>query len=557
MALDGIFLKCLTDELSQALVGCRVEKIYQPSRDELVFAFRTTSGVKRLFLSARADGARVHITNMPPENPEKPPMFCMLLRKRLSAARLIEIRRVALERIAQFVFSATNDLGDEVTYSLIAEIMGRRSNLILVQDGKIVDAIKRIDFTTSSVRQVLPGEKYVYPPGQDKMDIFHTPAQTVQAALDASQKPPAKAAMDVIMGISPVVAREFAGGLTVRELLEYASHPQPFVLLENERAFDFTFLPVRQYGDLVQMKTYDTFSELLDFYYFERERRARTRQRAHDLFVHVTSLCERAHRKALNREKELADCADKDRLRLWGDLISANMYNLQKGSLFYDLQDFYTGESVRIPADPALTPAQNAQKYYKEYRKKQVAEKMLTGFIRDAHDEADYLETVLDEIERAESGSDISAIRRELADGGFLKRKNAREKAPKPLGPLQFVCDGGLTALVGRNNVQNDRLTLKEARKNDIWLHTKDFPGSHVILQTGGVSPSEQALHDAAVLAAFHSKGSSSSNVAVDYTAVRNVKKPSGAKPGKVIYTDYKTLFVTPTLEEAERLKKQ
>lgn len=539
------------------LVGCRVEKIYQPSKDELVFAFRTPNGVKRLFLSARADGARVHITAMPPENPDRPPMFCMLLRKRLSGGRLIAVRRVSLERIAEFVFSATNDLGDEVTYSLIAEIMGRRSNLILVQDGRVVDAIKRVDITTSSVRQVLPGEVYAYPPAQNKMNIFETPCETVQSAVLASDKPPAKAAMDVIMGISPVVAREFACGLTVQQLLDYATHPQPLVLLENERAFDFTFLPVRQYGDLVQNKAYNTFSELLDFYYFERERRARTRQRAHDLFVHVSSLCERAHRKALNREKELQDCADKDRLRLFGDLISANMYSLQKGALFYDLQNFYTGESERIPADPALTPAQNAQKYYKEYRKKQVAEKMLTGFIRDAHEEAEYLETVLDEIERAQSGSDISLIRQELADNGYLKRRSAREKAPKALGPLQFVCDGGLLALVGRNNVQNDRLTLKEARKNDIWLHTKDFPGSHVILQTGGTQPTERALYEAAVLAAFHSKGSSSSNVAVDYTFVKNVKKPSGAKPGKVIYTDYKTLFVTPTLEEAERLKKQ
>lgn len=557
MALDGIFLSLLKKETENQILNSRIEKIHQPSRDELVFSFRTKNGAKKLFLSARADGARVHITNILPENPEKPPMFCLLLRKRLSGARLVEIRQQSLERIVEFVFNATDELGDEVVYSLFVEIMSRRSNIILVKDGVIVDSIKRIDESKSSVRQILPGEKYCFPPKQDKYNIFDCDLSELNNKIHGSEKTLSKSAMENIMGISPVISREFESGLTSEKLLFYAKNPKPYILFENDRAFDFTFMPISQYGGLAVQKEYSSFGELLDFYYFERERRERTKQKAHDLYTTVSNLCERSRRKIFNRQKELEACADKEKFRMYGDLISANMYVLKKGSLFYTVNDFYTGEEVKITADPSLTPSQNAQKYYKEYRKKQVAEQKLTGFIELAEEECAYLETVLDEIERAQSSSDIAEIKKELAEMGYLKKRLAKNKNSKPLPPYEYVSDDGFEIFAGRNNIQNDKLTLKESRKNDMWFHSKDFPGSHIIVKTDGKELSEKTIIQAAQIAAFHSKESNSSNVAIDFTVVKNVKKPSGAKPGKVIYTDYKTVYVTPSVEIAERLIKK
>lgn len=556
MALDGIFLHHLRNEIEDGALGSRIDKIHQPSKEEVILTMRSREGSKKLLLSCRPDSARIHFTEFAPENPAKPPMFTMLLRKLLQGARLDGVVQHSLERVLELHFAGTNELGDKTKYVLIIEIMSRYSNIILTDaDGKIIDSVRRITGEQSSVRTILPGVSYVAPPPQDKLDIFTASSVEIAQRMQASGLTMAKAAQNAIMGVSPIVCRELENGVTLEELKKYAKDPVPTVVMQDTPK-DFSFMPIRQYGDLMKSKTFDTCSKLLDYFYYERVRLARIKSRSSELFKQLTTMQERAVRKAENRRRELVACRDKDKYRMYGDLIMSNLWQLTKGSPYYEVENFYgDGERVRIPANAALTPSANAQKYYKEYRKKQVAEQKLTGFIQEADSEAAYFETVLDALTRAETDSEISAIKNELSDGGYLKRKS-RDKNPKALKPLEFVSRDGFRILVGRNNVMNDKLTLKTAAKDDVWLHTKDTPGCHVILQTEGKKVTDGALHDAAVLAAYNSKARSSSNVPVDYTLVKYVKKPSGAKPGKVIYTDYKTEYVTPIAEEIERLNK-
>lgn len=556
MALDGIFLYHLKNEIASFAVGSRVDKIHQPSREELIFTLRSRAGSRKLLLSCRGDSARVHFTEFAPENPAKPPMFTMLLRKLLQGARLDAVEQQSLERVLKFHFTGTNDLGDKTRYTLIIEIMSRYSNIILTDaNEKIIDAVRRITGEQSSVRQILPGILYVSPPPQNKLDIFTCSLDEVRQRLANSGKSVAKAVQDTLMGVSPIVCREFENGLSLERFQEYVLHPVPTVVLDGAPK-DFAFMPIRQYGDLLRCKTFDTFSALLDYFFYERVRVARIKSRSAELFKQLTTLQERAVRKAENRRQELLACADKDKYRIYGDLITSNQHALEKGAPYYDIENYYdNGEMVRIPADVSLSPSANAQKYYKEYRKKQVAEQKLTGFIAEAESEAAYLETVLDALTRAETDAEITAIKNELTDGGYLRRRN-REKNQKALKPMEFETTDGFKILVGRNNVMNDKLTLKTAAKEDVWLHTKDTPGCHVILVTGGRAVTDTAVHQAALLAAYNSKARASSNVPVDYTAVKFVKKPAGAKPGRVIYTDYKTEYVTPTTEEIERLRK-
>lgn len=556
MALDGIFLHHLRNEIANGAIGSRIDKIHQPSKEEVILTMRSREGSKKLLLSCRADSARIHFTEFAPENPAKPPMFTMLLRKLLQGARLDDVVQHSLERVLELHFAGTNELGDKTKYVLIIEIMSRYSNIILTDsDGKIIDSVRRITGEQSSVRTILPGVSYVAPPPQDKLDIFTASVAEIADRMRRSGLSVAKAAQNAIMGVSPIVCRELENGVTLEELKKYAEDPVPTVVIQDTPK-DFSFMPIRQYGDLMKSKIFDSCSKLLDYFYYERVRLARIKSRSSELFKQLTTMQERAVRKAENRRRELIACHDKDKYRMYGDLIMSNLWQLTKGSPYYEVENFYgDGERIRIPANAALTPSANAQKYYKEYRKKQVAEQKLTGFIQEADSEAAYFETVLDALTRAETDSEISAIKNELSDGGYLKRRN-REKSPKALKPLEFVSRDGFRILVGRNNVMNDKLTLKTAAKDDVWFHTKDTPGCHVIVQTEGKKITDGAVHDAALLAAYNSKARSSSNVPVDYTFAKFVKKPSGAKPGKVIYTDYKTEYVTPTAEEIERLNK-
>lgn len=557
MALDGIFLYHLKNEVAQFAVGARIEKIHQPSKEELLLSLRSREGAKKLVLSCRADSAGIYFTSFSPENPPKPPMLCMLLRKHLTGAKILAVEQDGLERIVKLRLQAVNELGDLVYFSLVAEIMGKYSNIILVdQNGIIVDALRRVDEGRSHIRTVLPGESYTAPPAQDKHNLLTEDIETVRTALFNSGKAPARAFQDTVMGVSPIVCREYENGVPLEKIQEYALNPSPVVVI-TEKPLDFCFMPITQYGDLAQIKPFDSFCETLDYFYRERVTADRIRQRSGELFKTISNLQERALRKAINRQNELKECKDKDKYKTYGDLITAHQYALAKGSSVYEVQNFYDNNTViKIPADPALTPVQNAQKYYKEYRKKQTAQSVLTGFINDALAEAEYLDSVSDALSRASTDAEITAIKTELADAGYLKQQNKRgKKGQNSLSPLHFESSEGYQIFVGRNNMMNDRLTLKTAADSDMWFHVKDTAGSHVIVKNDGRGFSDTVIREAALLAAHNSKARSSSNVAVDYTAVKNVKKPNGAKPGMVIYENYKTEYVTPNQTELERIK--
>lgn len=558
MALDGIFLYHLKNEIAQLAVGARIEKIHQPSKEELLLSLRSREGAQKLLLSCRADTAGIYFTSYPPENPAKPPMLCMLLRKHLTGARILSLEQDGLERIVKIKMQAVNELGDLVLFTLAVEIMGRYSNIILIDEkGIIVDALRRVDEGKSHVRTVLPGEKYVSPPKQDKLNIFEDDIEDIKTRLSLSGRLPSKAFQDAVMGVSPIVCREYENGVSVETIKEYALKPQPVVVI-TDKPLDFTFMPVTQYGDLAQIKQFPTFSQTLDYFYRERVTRDRIRQRSGELFKTISNLQERAVRKVVNRRNELKECEDKDKYKLYGDLITANQYALSKGSTVYEVLNYYEDNSIlKIPADPSLTPVQNAQKYYKEYRKKQTAESKLTDFINQALAEAEYLDSVSYSLSRAATDSEITAIKNELIETGFIKsRVMPKKKDQKALKPFQYESSEGFLITVGRNNIMNDKLTLKTASNRDLWFHVKDTAGSHVIVKYDSRDFTDKVIREAALLAAYNSKARMSSNVAVDYTAVKNVKKPNGAKPGMVIYDGYNTEYVTPNQTEIERIKR-
>ena len=576
MALDGVFLRHIKRELEEKLLGARVDKIYQPNRDELTVTFRTREAAYRVLFSARADSARVHFSTAALENPKQPPMLCMLLRKRLGGAKLVGIHQPDLERVLHFEFDALNELGDHVTLTLTSEIMGRYSNLILTDgDGKIIDALKRVDAEMSSQRLVLPGVTYQLPPPQEKRSVLEISSQELLSAL---KSPPgdmelSKALLSVLQGVSPIVCREIAhqagrgAELTVKTMDEehyfrtgfffqqlketaLAASGTPHMAVSAQgKPLDFSFLDIHQYGTAAVVKEKESFSKLLDDFYSERDHRERMRVREQDLLRLLSTHSERLSRKINNQRAELEQCAKREELRVMGDLISANLYQIEKGAPAITLQNFYEEDqpSVTIKLDPALTPSQNAQKYYKEYRKAKTAEEKLNEQIDLANRELAYLDSVLDVLSRADTEQDLTEIRAELQEQGYLRAsRDKKQKQPAVGAPMKFTTTDGFTVLVGRNNRQNDRLTMKLAKNQDIWFHVKNIPGSHTVLVTEGKTPTPAAMEEAATLAAMHSRAKDSAQVPVDYTQVRNVSKPQGAKPGMVIYVNYKTIFVTP-----------
>lgn len=582
MALDGIFLHHLQKEISQRAVDARVDKIYQPSRDELIVTFRTRGDRFHLLLSARVNSARTHFTQCLPENPMQPPMLCMLLRKRLTGARLVSVEQPGLERLIRFAFDAVNELGDHVRLELVVEIMGRYSNVIFLdENGKVLDALKRVDAEMSSERLILPGVTYHLPPAQDKLNLLETDVSEILERLEnrPGDSELSKGLLSILQGVSPIVCREiqqlvgrgedafckqltpsqrerlafFLGQLqqTVRDV---SGTPHMVVNLAQHKPMDISFMNIIQYGTSALVRTARTFSQLLDDFYSERDRVERMRVREADLLRVITTASERLTRKIAIQQGELSQCAERDQLRIYGDLLSANLYRMEKGASSVTLENFYEEgmPEIVIPLDPALTANQNAQRYYKKYRKAKVAEEKLTEQITFAQQEVEYLDSVLDELGRAETEKDLSEIRQELMEQGYIRmlRSKGKQKPAPSAAPLEFTTSDGFTVLVGRNNRQNDKLTLKQANNNDIWFHTKNIPGSHTILVTQGREPTETALLEAACIAAWHSRGKDSSQVPVDYTQVRHVNKPQGAKPGMVIYVQYKTLYVTPSLPE-------
>ena len=582
MALDGAFLYAVRNELLP-LIGGRVEKIHQPSREEVIISIRTRSGSKKLYISANAGSARVHITENSVDNPQTPPMFCMLLRKRLGSGKLTDIRQDGLERILFLDFECVNELGDMVTVTLACEIMGRCSNLIIIsEDGKVIDSIKRVDEDMSRERLVLPGMRYTLPPRDDRLNFMACGPEDIRERLSAAEpKELSKALIRIFEGISPVLAREwafFAGRgahiesdtisedqmdrllFTIkrtREQLESGQCCFSVVSDKEGQLKDFSFVRLSQFGTLMYTKELGSASELLDHFYSERDRAARTKQRANDLFKLLVNLTERTSRRIAAQREELDACADKDRAKLCGDLISANMYRIQKGDSSVTVENFYDEEcpQMTIELDVRKTPAQNAQHYYSEYKKSVTAEEKLAVQIQKGEEELQYLESVFDSLTRASSENDIIQLRLELREQGYVRYAGGKAKPPKALPPIEYRSDDGFTILVGRNNKQNDQLSLKFAEKSDIWLHTQLITGSHVLILTDGETPPDRTVEQAAVIAAVNSSGRDSGLVPVDYCLARFVKKPAGAKPGKVIFTNYKTAFVKPDTELEQRLR--
>lgn len=579
MSLDGAFLHIVRNEL-MPLIGSRVDKVYQPSREEIVVSLRTLhDGAKKLIFSANSMSARVNLTTAAFENPQQPPMLCMLLRKHLGGGRLSDIRQDGLERILYFDFECTNEIGDAVTNTLIAEIMGRHSNIILVRDGRVIDSVKRVTDDISSVRRVLPNIEYETPPREDRLCLTECSADDVLAAIADSTERLSKKLTSVLEGVSPIFARECAYYATKDvdavccDLTDSAKDRLRFILGKAKKALDgdaeftvvselngrkkdFCFINIEQYSTGMLISHCSSANELLDSFFAAADKTERTKQRAHDLLKLLMNAYERVSRKLELQKKELAECGEREVFRVCGDLLNANIYRLEKGMTKVTLEDFYTGESREITLDARLTPAQNAQKYYTEYRKLDTAEKMLTDLIAKGQQELIYIDSVFDSVSRTDSEADLAEIRRELREQGYLRGGvRADEKVKKLSEPLKFRSSDGFDILVGRNNRQNDQLTLKTAKATDIWLHTQGLAGSHVIIKTEGKEVPEQTLFEAAMLAAYHSKGRESSQVPVDYTAVKFVKKPAGAKPGMVIFTNNRTLFVAPDEALCERLK--
>lgn len=577
MALDGIFLSMLKKEMEKTLIGARVDKIHQPSREELIMALRWNGGTGKLLFSASASAPRVHFTESAIDNPKAPPMFCMLMRKHLSGAKLIAIEQFGLERLLHFSFSTYNELGDPVVLKLAVEIMGRHSNIILIgNDGKIIDSIKRVTADMSSVRQVMPGMTYVFPPSQNKLDTLNLNKEVFLERLSGGRDIPlSKALMEHLDGVSPIVCREISETVTgtqdktvhdltpeeqekltetVEKLADTVRNQEalPYMVLdENGTPVDFTFLPVKQYGESMTVKLYDSCSTMLDRYYADRSGADRMKQRSGDLFRFVMNLVDRLSRKLDIQRQELARSTERDILRVKGELIQANLYQMEKGMSSVILENYYNNnEPTEVKLDPRLTPIQNAQHYFTEYRKADTAERMLRKFIEKGEEELSYIESVFDLLTRARTEDEVLSLRDELVSQGYLKNHRQRNQKPIKLAPKEYVSTDGFKILCGRNNLQNDKLTFKDSRKNDLWFHTQKIHGSHTIVVTEGRDVPESTIAEAALIAAYNSKGRDSSLVAVDYTEIRNVRKPSGAAPGKAVYEHYKTAYVRPAQYE-------
>ena len=576
MALDAVCLRAVLEELRPQLLDLRIDKVQQPSRDQVILLLR---GNRRLLLNAGAGSPRIHFTELLRDNPAEPPMFCMLLRKYLVGGRVESLTQPGMERSAELTLRVTDEFGRESRRTLVLEAIGRRSNLILLdEERRIIDCLRRVDSEMSPERQVLPGLFYELPPTHEKRPFTEGDEADFRAALAAAnpERPADAFLLDTYFGLSPLVARELVfqaagdSGKRVYELTEAQETAlwqavlslrqrvedgdfQPICLYRDGKPAEFSYLPIRQYGDLMENREMESFSALMDVFYESREREERTRQRGQDLIRSVTSARDRCRRKLAQQRQEYAKCQDRDQLRISGELITANLYRMERGQTKLTAENYYDPDcrEITIPLDPLLTPQQNAAKYYKRYTKARTAEKYLTEQMALAERDEAYLESVLEELRQAETEQDFLDIRAELRENGFLKRSGKEKKELKrATKPREFRTSGGWRVLVGRNNRQNDQLTTKTADYRDLWLHTQKIHGSHVILCCQGQAVPEEDLLQAARLAAYFSQAKDSANVPVDCAAVRYVKKPAGARPGMVTYTNARTLYVTP--EEAE-----
>ena len=582
MALDGAFLHKLRNEIEYKALGCRVDKIYQPSRDELVFSMRSKEFNSKMLICANGSAPRVHFTEYAPENPATPPMFCMLLRKMLVGAKLSQVLQHGIDRVLTLVFDTRNELGDRISVRLVTEILGGRSNIILIgDDGKIIDAVRRTDLETTCARIIQPGATYTYPEKQDKINLLdHDVSDITERLKSYADNSISSALQKIIDGASPLICREISflscrdidkitQDLSEDDITRLKLHLErlkgeikdggtPTILKDSlGTPFEFSYTSITQYGMAARETQFNNYSAVLDSFYAAKEHAASMRRLSSDYLKVITTLHSRALRKLEARRRELASCADREKSRIFGELIKANLHNIPKGAAECIVQNYYDPElsNIKIPLNNSISAAQNAQKHFKDYKKSYVAEQMLTKLIEEGENELVYLDSLFDTLSRIENTTDFAEIRCELEDGGYVRKSAAAARKKAVTGkPMEFVSSDGIKILVGRNNTQNDLLTLKTANRDNTWLHTKNIPGSHVIIEHIG-EPPDTTLLEAAQIAAHFSKAANSSSVPVDYTLVRRVKKPAGAKPGMVIYDTNKSLFVTPNKIKIEELR--
>ena len=567
MAFDAYFLTAVLSEMKEKALGARVEKIHQPSRDTVILLLRCETGREKLLIAANPAAPRLHLTTASPENPEQPPMFCMLLRKHLSGARLTQITQLPMERCVSFVFDCTDEMGDPVQKKLVVELMGRTCNIYLLgPEDRILDCLRRVGLDESA-RAALPGLQYVLPNPVEKTDPMGlTPQDYVNLMTETGADLLCDRLMDRLGGLSPLVCREaalFAAEDTdarlenlafaaVAEKLhlffaEHLRHPAPwYYALADGTPKQFAFCPIRQYGDCTRA---ESFTALLDSYYTLRDKKDAMRQKGQGLRKTVSNLCQRLRRKMAIQEKELAATFDRERLRQLGDIVTANIHRIARGQTTLEAEDFYDIDMkvITIPLSVTLSPQQNAAKYYKDYARMKTAEKELTHQLELGEQELSYLESVLEELNRADSEQALEEIRQELQSGGYVKADSGKKRMKQgKLPPLRFESTDGYAIYVGRNNRQNEELTFKLARKDDLWLHAQKVHGSHVIIACNGTEPPDNTITQAAQLAAYYAEKGAGQNLPVDVTPVKQVKKIPGGKPGMVIYHTYRTVIVNP-----------
>ena len=566
MAFDAFLLTAVLSEIREKTAGGRVEKIHQPSRDTVILLLKGPEGRQKLLFAMNPTAPRIHLTEANPENPAEPPMFCMLLRKHLSGARLTDIRQLPMERWAEFTFDCVDEMGDAVQKKLIAELMGRTCNLYLLgSDGRILDCLRRVGLDETAKRPALPGMYYQLPEPIAK----ENPAELENFAEVLAGEGAdilADRLMDTLGGLSPLVCREaslFATGEVDSRIAggnmteigkklavffrEHIGHPAPYLYCAPDGTpKQFAFCPIRQYGSYEEK---DSFGALLDGFYTIRDRKDAMRQKSQSVRKTVQNLCQRLTKKLALQEKECLESMERERLRQLGDILTANLHRIQKGQTSVTVQDFYDENmnDVEIPLSPLLSPQQNAAKFYKDYARMKTAEKVLTEQIALGQQELRYLQSVLEELNRAETDGELEEIRQELQGGSYLKPDTGKRKMKvAKTAPLRFESTDGYTIFVGRNNRQNDELTFKTARKDDLWLHASKVHGSHVIIACNGTTPPDDTITQAAQLAAYHSEAGGGQNIPVDVVPVKLVKKTPDRKPGMVIYHSHRTVVVNP-----------
>jgi predicted ribosome quality control (RQC) complex YloA/Tae2 family protein len=569
MSFDGIFTYAMVRELKERLESGRITKIYQPYKNELVLTIRSGRSNHKLLISAHPSYARIHLTEESYDNPSEPPMFCMLLRKHLEGSIITDIHQIGMDRIIVFDVKARNEIGDVSYKQIIVEIMGRHSNIIFIdkERGMILDSIKHVSMSQNRHRSLSPGQPYVLPPEQNKIHPLEATEDLIQRKIDYIGGKLDKQLVNTFAGISPLFAKEvvFRAGLANRQTLPpsfislmenvRSGHLEPQVITAEGKEI-FYLLPLTHLKG--EKKTFFTLSELLDRFYFGKASRDRVKQQANDLERFISNEIEKNKKKIIKLKKTLVEAKNAEVFQLYGELLTANLYQISRSDKEVEVLNYYSedAEKITIPLDPQRSPSGNAQRYFQKYQKAKNSLAIVEEQISKAIAEINYFNLILQQVETA-SPKDIQEIREELAEEGYMKMKQKRnQKKLKPQKPVLEVYQStdGTEILVGKNNKQNDFLTNKVARRDDVWLHTKDIPGSHVVIRS--TEPTEETINQAATIAAYFSKARHSGSVPVDYTKVRNVKKPSGAKPGFVIYEQQQTIYVTPNEEMIIGLKK-